>query len=106
MKFFLIGLFIAAVSFADTIDVKESNGIYMVNKMTVFNLYAKNDGYAQIDKTPATCGTVHLLDSKGKNLGSLMRGMHSNMNVKVTNGKLKLMVTPEEQCKISFSIPD
>lgn len=105
MKFFLISLFIAAVSCADTIDVKESNGIYMVNKMTVYNLYAKNDGYAQIDKTPATCGTVHLLDSKGKNLGSLLRG-YANINVKVEKGRLKLMITPEEQCKISFSIPD
>ncbi|MFA5234896.1 MAG: hypothetical protein WC390_10900 [Sulfurimonas sp.] len=102
---YLISLIIAITIQADTIDVKESNGVYTTNKMTIYNLYAKNDGYAQIDKTPHACGTVHLLDSKGKNIGSLIKG-YETMNKKVEQGKLKLMVTPDEQCKISFSIPD
>lgn len=102
---YLISLIISTIIVADTIDVKESNGVYTTNKMAVYNLYAKNDGYAQIDKTSSTCGTVHLLDSKGKNIGSLPKG-YATMNKKVEKGKLKLMVTPDEQCKISFSIPD
>jgi hypothetical protein len=79
--------------------------MFIVKEMTVYNLYAKKDGFAQIDKVPNTCGVVHLLDESGKNVGSLYKG-YSSANVKVSKGKLKLMVTPEEQCKVSFSIPD
>lgn len=105
MKLFLMSLLTITTIYAQTINVHESNGVYSVTEMTVYNLYANNNGFAQIDKTPGSCGTVHLLNAQGKKLGSSYKGFGS-MNVKVEKGRLKLMITPEEQCKVSFSIPD
>jgi hypothetical protein len=104
MRLFLLSV-LATIAYAGTVNVPESNGVYFVNDMTVYNLYAGSNGFAQIDKTPAACGTVHLLNAQGKNIGSSYKGL-GNMNVKVEKGRLKLMVTPEEQCKVSFSMPD
>ncbi len=105
MKYLVIFIVAGIYLYGKIINSQDSSGIYTANEMTVINLYAKSDGYAQIDKTPHTCGTVHLLDSKGKNLGSLNKG-YENMNKAIQKGQLKIMITPEEKCKISFSIPD
>ena len=109
MKNIFIILLLIINSYAATYSTEETNGVYNISvdehEMVVIKLNAKNNGYAQINKTPSQCGTLHLLDSTGKNLGSLL-SLYSSMNKKVKKGQLKLMVIPKNECKVSFSIPD
>jgi len=95
--------------YSSSYNVQETAGAYIVSadkeSMVVLKLYAHNNGYAQVDKTPSGCGTVYLLDSKGKKLGKIMKG-YSSINKEVKRGKLSIMIVPEKKCKVSFNIPD
>ncbi|MGD9970786.1 MAG: hypothetical protein AB7S65_10050 [Sulfuricurvum sp.] len=72
------------------------------NKQKVFEVMVQQDGYINIDKQPARCGTVYLLDGQNKLISNSMAN-YGSINQAVKRGKYTIQIIPTNaDCSINI----